>query len=1097
MNRTMKWAASALLAFSVAGLAQGPTAEISGTAQDPSGAVLAGVVVTVTNPATNTQRTSTTNAAGTYSLPALPPGVYNMKAELAGFSAQTRNGIELQVGQVARIDISLQVGNVTESVNVTGGAPVLDTETTSVGTVIENRRIVELPLNGRNYLQLASLIPGATTIGPASSQGQQRMGGARNSFALNVAGQRVHYNHYSLDGMENTDPNFNTYLFLPSIDALQEFKVESGVFGAEYGRAIAQINVSTKSGTNQFHGVAFEFVRNSYFDARNFFARVNPPFKRNQFGGTFSGPVVLPKLFNGKDKLFFMFNYEGLRERRSLTQTGTLPDARYRSGNFGFLNKAIRDPLNPGQIFPGATIPASRIHPTSTKVLNDWFPLPNQGGSGALGIAGNYLNDEGRSTDGNQFTARADLTSIKDQTYFFRFSQTQEPQYIPASIANMGNVVGILGQQGVFGHTMVIGSNKVNEFKFGMNYFNSTNSQRRAFQRNVVGELGLQGVSQDPLFWGVPVFQISGFTNVGECNDCPFVNWNTTFQLSDGFSWTKGKHNVKIGGEYRRVRYNQIGAVVPRGRFTWNGQYSGEPMADMMLGVMSATEGQVGAPIANFRNTYLAGYVQDTWKIMPKLTLNLGLRWEYESPYYDKHDAIVNVDFKWDNSVEPTFVRAGTGNLNDGNPAFPAPPTWKLVRDGRFGRGAGKPDRNDWAPRVGLAYQLNSKTVLRAGAGIYYVRDIGNAVFDIVRNIPFTIRQAETANTTAPNLTWNRLFTQAGAPSFLLINQYGERTSYVAQWQGSVQRELTQHMSLEVTYMGSAGIKLRRLASYNMPQPKAGNPNDNRPFPKFNGAFQNMYAASHSSYHSLQARLQHRFANGFTLLGSYAWAKSIDNGSGVRTTDGDPLTPMDPDRALWRDRGLSAFDFRQRLTASFLYEIPFGKGRRFGISNPVMNAVLGGWQLGGIVTFQSGFPFTPFCGPGNIQNGAGGWCAPDVVVGQNANDGPKTVAQYFNTAAFVDRVGQNPGAITDFRFGTAGRNSLVGPGIASLDASVNKVFKMMDGKQQFDLRGEFFNLPNHPVFAQPGSSLRTPTYGVITSTRLDSRQIQLALRYTF
>ena len=1097
MNRTMKWAASALLAFSVAGLAQGPTAEISGTAQDPSGAVLAGVVVTVTNPATNTQRTSTTNAAGTYSLPALPPGVYNMKAELAGFSAQTRNGIELQVGQVARIDISLQVGNVTESVNVTGGAPVLDTETTSVGTVIENRRIVELPLNGRNYLQLASLIPGATTIGPASSQGQQRMGGARNSFALNVAGQRVHYNHYSLDGMENTDPNFNTYLFLPSIDALQEFKVESGVFGAEYGRAIAQINVSTKSGTNQFHGVAFEFVRNSYFDARNFFARVNPPFKRNQFGGTFSGPVVLPKLFNGKDKLFFMFNYEGLRERRSLTQTGTLPDARYRSGNFGFLNKAIRDPLNPGQIFPGATIPASRIHPTSTKVLNDWFPLPNQGGSGALGIAGNYLNDEGRSTDGNQFTARADLTSIKDQTYFFRFSQTQEPQYIPASIANMGNVVGILGQQGVFGHTMVIGSNKVNEFKFGMNYFNSTNSQRRAFQRNVVGELGLQGVSQDPLFWGVPVFQISGFTNVGECNDCPFVNWNTTFQLSDGFSWTKGKHNVKIGGEYRRVRYNQIGAVVPRGRFTWNGQYSGEPMADMMLGVMSATEGQVGAPIANFRNTYLAGYVQDTWKIMPKLTLNLGLRWEYESPYYDKHDAIVNVDFKWDNSVEPTFVRAGTGNLNDGNPAFPAPPTWKLVRDGRFGRGAGKPDRNDWAPRVGLAYQLNSKTVLRAGAGIYYVRDIGNAVFDIVRNIPFTIRQAETANTTAPNLTGNRLFTQAGAPSFLLINQYGERTSYVAQWQGSVQRELTQHMSLEVTYMGSAGIKLRRLASYNMPQPKAGNPNDNRPFPKFNGAFQNMYAASHSSYHSLQARLQHRFANGFTLLGSYAWAKSIDNGSGVRTTDGDPLTPMDPDRALWRDRGLSAFDFRQRLTASFLYEIPFGKGRRFGISNPVMNAVLGGWQLGGIVTFQSGFPFTPFCGPGNIQNGAGGWCAPDVVVGQNANDGPKTVAQYFNTAAFVDRVGQNPGAITDFRFGTAGRNSLVGPGIASLDASVNKVFKMMDGKQQFDLRGEFFNLPNHPVFAQPGSSLRTPTYGVITSTRLDSRQIQLALRYTF
>lgn len=1098
MYRTLNWALIALVSlFSLSALAQGPTGEISGTAQDSTGAVVAGAVVTATNPATNTQRTSTSNAAGVYSIPALPPGVYNVKVELTGFSSQTRNNVELQVGQVARLDFSLQVGNVAETINVTGGAPVLDTETTSVGTVIENRRIVELPLNGRNYLQLASLIPGATTNGPASSQGQQRMGGARNSFALNVAGQRVHFNHYSLDGMENTDPNFNTYLFLPSIDALQEFKVESGVFGAEYGRAISQVNVSTKSGTNQFHGVAFEFLRNSYFDARNFFARVNPPFKRNQFGGTFGGPVFLPKVFNGKDKLFFMFNYEGLRERRALTQTSTLPDARYRSGNFGFLNKTIRDPLNPGQVFANALIPESRVNPTSRRVLTDFYPLPNQAGTGALGIAGNYLNDEGRRTSGDQYTLRTDLTAIRNQTYFFRFSETKEPQYIPSIVANNGNDVQILGQQGVIGHTMVIGANKVNEFKFGMNYFNSRNIQQRAFKRNVVSELGLQGVSQDPLFWGIPVFQISGFASVGECNDCPFVNWNTTFQWTDSFSWTSGRHSFKMGGEYRRLRYNQIGAVVPRGRFTWNGQYSGEPMADMLLGVMSATEGQVGAPIANFRNNYAALYLQDTFKVTPKLTMNWGLRWEYESPFHDKHDAIVNVDFRWDNSVEPTFVRAGTGDINQGNPAFPAPPTWRLVRDGRFGRGAAKPDRNDFGPRLGLAYQLSSKTVLRAGGGFYYVRDIGNAVFDIVRNIPFTIRQAETANTTTPNLFWNRLFTQAGAPSFLLINQFNEPTSYVVQWQGSVQRELTRNMSLEVTYMGSSGVHLRRLASYNLPRPAPGNPNANRPFPKFNGAFQNMYAASHSNYNSLQARLQHKFAHGVTLLGSYAYSKSMDNGSGIRTTDGDPLTPMDPAGALWRDRGLSAFDFRHRLTTSFLYELPFGKGRAMDISNPAADAVLGGWQLGGILTFQSGFPFSPFCGPGNIQNGAGGWCAPDAIAGAKGNDGPKTVAQYFNTAAYVDRLGQNAAAITDFRYGTSGRNTLIGPGIASLDVSINKAFKFMDGNHQVDLRGEFFNLPNHPVFGQPGSALRTAAYGVITSTRIDSRQIQVALRYTF
>jgi len=1084
-----------VLASTVALFAQAGTAEINGTITDSSSAVVSGATVTISNPATGFSRVLKTNDQGIYSAPALLPGIYTIKVEATGFQAQSRGSVELQVGQAAALDFSLKVGNVSEVVEVTGGAPVLETESTSVGTVIENKRIVELPLNGRNYLQLASLIPGATTNGPASSQGQQRMGGARNQFALNVAGQRVHFNHYALDGMENTDPNFNTYLFLPSIDALQEFKVESGLFSAEYGRGIAQVNVSTKGGTNQLHGVAFEFLRNSYFDARNFFAATNPPFKRNQFGGTISGPVVLPK-FDGRNKLFFMFNYEGLRERRALTQTGTMPDARYRSGNFGFLNRTIRDPLNPGQNFPNATIPESRIHPLSRRTLNDFYPLPTQAGGGALGIANNYLNDEGRRTDGNQFSVRGDLTSIANNTFFFRFSQTKEPQYIPFGIRNQGNDVDILGQQGVLGHTKVIGANKVNEFRFGMNYFNSRNIQQRAFKQNVVGDYRLQGISQDPLFWGIPVFQISGFSNVGECNDCPFVNWNTTFQWSDNFSWNIGKHSLKIGGEMRRLRYNQIGAVVPRGRFTWNGQYSGEPMADMLLGVMSGTEGQVGAPIANFRQNYMALYLQDTWKLTPKLTLNMGLRWEYESPFMDKHDAIVNVDFAWDNSREPVFVRLGTGSLNEGNPQFPAPAGWQLVRDGRFGRGAASPDRNDLGPRAGIAYQLNEKTVLRAGGGIYYVRDIGNAVFDVVRNIPFTIRQAETADTTRPNLTWDRLFTSTGSPSFLLINQMGERTSYVTQWQSTIQRELTKNMSLEVTYMGSAGIKLRRLTSYNNPEPRPGNPNLNRPFPKFNGSFQNMNAPAHSTYHALQMRLQHRFANGFTLLGSYAYGKSIDNGSGVRTTDGDPLTPSD-NYNLRAERGLSAFDFRQRFTASYLYELPFGKGRKYALAGPA-NFILGGWQLGGIVTFQDGFPATVFCGPGNVQNG-GGYCKPDAIAGVNGNlqNSEKTIARWFNTAAFVDRLGVAPGAAQPvFRYGTAGRNTIIGPGITSIDMSVNKFFTFRE-THKIELRGEAFNLPNTPNFGQPGTSLRTPTYGVIGSTRLDSRQLQVALKYSF
>jgi hypothetical protein len=1081
--------------------AQAPTGEFTGTVTDPSGAVVSGATVTVTNPATNFQRAVKTSASGLYVLSALPPGIYTIRAEMAGFQTQVRSGLELQVGQITRIDVALKVGSVAEVIEVTGGAPVLETESTSIGTVIENRRIVELPLNGRNYLQLASLIPGATTNGPASSQGQQRMGGARNQFALNVAGQRVHYNHYALDGMENTDPNFNTYLFLPSIDALQEFKVESGLFSAEYGRAIAQINVSTRSGTNDFHGVAFEFLRNAKLDAKNFFDRHEdpiPPFKRNQFGGTFSGPVLIPKLYNGKDKLFFMFNYEGLRERKALTQSGTLPPAAYRAGDLSSLLPGIqiRDPIT-RQPTPGNMVPQSQIHPTSRKVLSDFYPLPNRAGTGALGLANNYLNNEGRRSNGDQWTIRTDLNAIKNNNFFFRFSQTKEPQYLPFNIADMGNDVDILGQQGVLGHTMVIGANKVNDFKFGMNYFKSANIQQRAFKRNVVQELGLVGVSQDPLYWGIPVFQISGFSSVGECNDCPFVNWNTTFQFTDNFAWTTGRHSFKFGGEYRRLRYNQIGAVVPRGRFSWNGQYSGHPMSDMLYGWFSGSEGQVGAPIANFRNNYLAMYLQDTWKLSPKLTLNWGLRWEYESPFLDKHDAIVNVDFRWDNSMEPVFVRAGTGDINQGNPQFPAPPGWQLVRDGRFGRGAAQPDRNDFSPRLGIAYQLNSKTVWRSGFGIYYVRDIGNAVFDIVRNIPFTIRQAETANTLSPNLNWNRLFTATGAPSFLLINQFNERTSYVNQWQTSIQRELTKDMSLEVTYMGSSGVKLRRLTSYNNPQPRPGNPNANRPFPRFNGSFQNMNAPSHSSYHSLQARLQHRFSKGLTVLGSYAYGKSIDNGSGIRTTDGDPLTPSD-NYNLAHERGLSAFDFRQRLTVSFLYELPFGKGRpvHFG-GNKFADIVLGGWQMGGILTFQDGFPLSAYCGPGNIQNG-GGYCKADVVPGVKPNlpDSEKRVTRFFNTNAFTDRLGQSPAAITEFRYGTSGRNIIIGPGIRSLDFSLNKIIKIHE-RQQVEFRSEFFNLPNHPIFAPPGTSVRAPAYGVIGATKIDSRQIQFALKYSF
>ncbi len=1088
--------------------AQTPSGEISGVVADQAGSVVAGVRVLLTNTATNAPREVQTNDSGLYAFPALSPGTYTLKVEKSGFRAIERKNIDVLTGSANRIDVTLEVGELTNVVEVAGGAPILQSENASIGTVIENRTIVELPLNGRNYLQLTSLIPGATTNGPSSSQGKQRMGGQRNSFALNVAGQRIHYNHYSLDGIENTDLNFNSYMLLPSIDALREFKVESGLFDAEYGRAIAQINVSTKSGTNQFHGTLFEFLRNSALDAKNYFDRPNdpiPPFKRNQYGATVGGPVLLPK-FSGRDRLFFLFNWEGLRERKALTGTPSLPLTAWRTGDFtGFAT--IYDPATrvfdaAGNVtqaptpFANNRIPANRINPVSQKLLA-FYPLPQQERTGA-----NYVNNEARRIDADQYTYRIDFNESSNSTWFFRHSISHELGYDPFAIPNMGINTDTDVQQGVLANTRTIGGNKVNDMRFGLSRLVNSHISPRANTVNVVKELGINIPSDNPLYWGVPNIGVAGLSGLGEESDAPFINYDTTIQLIDNFSWTFGTHSAKFGGEVRRVRYNQIGGVVTRGRFNFDGRYTQQPLlpaaqrgghafADFLLGHFNNSEGQIGAPVANFRSNYFALYAQDNWKVTPKLTVNYGLRWENDQPFRDKHDAIVNIDFRWDNSFEPIYVRAGTGDPYENNPPFRLAPDIQYVRDGRFGSRAFQNDLNDFAPRLGIAYQINSKTVLRSGAGIYYVRDIGNATFDIVRNAPFTIRRNEPAESFRPNLSFAQPFVRTGAPTFILINQFGERTSYVGQWSLGVQRELTQNMTIEATYFGSAGVKLRRLQTYNQTRPsQLANTNLSRPFPKF-GGFQVMNAPSHSSYHALYLKLQQRFAHGLSFLASYAYSKSIDNGSGIRTTDGDSLTPSN-DYNLQLERGLSAFDFRQRLTTSWLWDIPVGKGRRFLSNSRALGLLLGGWQLGGILTLQDGFPFTVLCGPGNIQNG-GGVCYPDSTgANPNLSDDQQTRTRFFNTDAYVDRIP----ATGNFRFGTTGRNSVIGPGIISFDTSLNKKFNFTETKY-LEFRTEIFNAPNHPIWNPPGNQLRTPNYGVITSTKIDSRQIQFGLKLVF
>jgi hypothetical protein len=491
--------------------AQTPSGEISGLVTDSSGSVMPGVRVTLTNVATKAVRLTQSNESGQYVFPAVPPGTYTLKGELDGFTAIERTGIQVQVGGAYRFPFTLEIGQLSDVVSVVADTPVIQTENASIGTVIENRSIVELPLNGRNYLQLASLIPGATTNGPASAQGQQRMGGQRNSFSLNVAGQRIHYNHYSLDGIENTDLNFNSYMLLPSVDALEEFKVESGIFGAEFGRAVAQINASTKSGTNAFHGTVFEFVRNAKMDSKNFFDPKDKPiapFSRNQYGATIGGPVL-------SNKLFFMFNWEGLREEKSLTSNASLPLSAWKSGDFSNLRDAngnlvvIYDPstrvfdaagnlLRAPTPFPDNKIPANRIHQASQKLLR-YYPTPDQERTGA-----NFVNNEAREVNSDQITYRLDYSQSTTMNWFFRHSISHELGYDPFAIPDMGSNTDTDVYQMVLGNTQTIGTNKLNDFRFGYGQLKNGHISPRANVENVVKELGINTRATTPCTGACP-----------------------------------------------------------------------------------------------------------------------------------------------------------------------------------------------------------------------------------------------------------------------------------------------------------------------------------------------------------------------------------------------------------------------------------------------------------------------------------------------------------------------------------------------------------------------------------------------------------------
>ncbi len=1100
--------------------------EITGSVADPSGAVVANAAVIITNTATNQVRRAVTNDAGNYSLPYLVPGVYDARVESSGFKTITRRGVEVQVGQVARIDFALEVGELSQQVEVSGGAPLLATENVTLGTVIENRRIVELPLNGRNYLQLVTLSTNVTTEGGAGgSSGLQ--GGARSATSLSVAGQRLEYNRYTLDGVENTDPNFNSYIIQPSIDAIQEFKVQTGVYSAEFGVGASQINVTTKAGSNQFHGTAFEFLRNSALDARQWLQSTGNknPFRRNQYGFTLGGPVIIPKLLNGRNKLFFMSNFEQLRDRTTTEVNASVATDAMRAGDFTG-QRAIFDPLSrtysstgtalTATQFPNNMIPATRFSPAALRLF-EFYPRQTVPGNN---LNRNFLRNASSPTDQDQFNQRIDWIEGAKSSWFGRYSWGNDLQIPVATFLTDSSHVETNVRQAMISNTRLISNSVVNEARFAWNQFFNDLVGYFANTRDVQKDLGIVGLySASPLAYGVPAITLgSGVSSFGGVT--PWVTRNHTFQFSDNLSIIHGKHSMKMGVEIRRDRYNQYGNQKATGELIYDGQATFNPaargttgfiFADYMLGQTAQSARVVAMANGMLRRSSYYTYFQDDWKITQRLILNVGIRYENPRPWHDKYRGIVNIqlfdpgvgsDGLLPGTKPPILTRPGDGPFYDGLNFHFADGQAVQAGDQFLGRSLVSPDNNNFAPRLGLSYSPSDAWTIRTGIGLFYVQDSGNPTFDMARNQAgrdLFITNIEQRNSTTDDpwaferqtavcTGWTG--TCLAGPQ-ILGNVAGNRTPYVMQWLFNVQRQLTKNMVLEVGYQANEGHKLPRFRIYNQPILKTG-PTDTRtvaqrvPWPLF-GRVQEVDGLGNSNYNALATKLTHRFAHGLTFLASFTWAKAIDNGSALRTNSGDTLWPVN-NYDLRAERGLSQFHIGRRLATSAVWELPFGPGKPMA-QDGVISKIVGGWQLGGILTLADGAPMN-FAQLGDTAalNTLGN--QPDAT-GISPIPSNQSAQQFWNIAS-VNYTSPE----LSYRTGNMGRNTLFRPGLSQVDFSLARNIGIIEG-HSLNFRFETFNSTNHPNWNAPSADGRNAsTFGVITSART-MRQLQFALKYVF
>jgi hypothetical protein len=1061
-----------------AAVGQIQSGRIVGTVFDPNKAVVPNAAVVITSTATNQAQTITTNGSGDYVLTPVNPGFYRVEVAAKGFGTAQVNNVEVIVGQSARVDVDLKIGDTSTRVEVMAASPLLNTESGTLGQEVTNKQIVDLPLNGRSFYELARLTPGATLLPGSGNLLRIR---ANYESGTAISGVRGNQTSFYLDGVDTTDHHQGGTLIQTSIDALQEFQIQQSEYSAEFRNAGGVLNGTTKSGSNEFHGVLFEFLRNDKLDSRNFFALQRDVLKRNQFGGGVGGPLSLPKLYSGKNRTFFFLNYEGMRQRAGQVFNSLVPSPAQKSGDFSAAGlNTIYDPTTSSP-FPGNRIPAASLSPQAqffAKYLSD----PNAGNR-AIFAPSQVLNQD-------QFTVRVDQTINSTNRAFVRYSfinyQENDPNVFPslgyASLNTRGhNVVGALISN--------VRPAVINEARF--NYLpNAIDLQAFLQGTNFYSQAGVPGFEDTGHRPGVagsfPDFGWSGYASLSGStfDQRPKTQDLKVWEFNDNLTWVKGKHILKFGAQIRHWIPLFTDSGIYEGQWSFNGSITqnaarpagtGDAFADFMLGIPTSVARNFPADWFGGYANYLHFYAQDDFKVSSRLSLNIGLRYEY-SPWLNGYKGQVGAIQP--NAAKPILVQAinldaqfaaPTANALFGN-------LTQTCSQAGLASNCTATDKTQFAPRIGFAWRpLDDKTVIRGGYGIFYeVESSGNRVNHNM--VPYTLSETvfndglrTMANffvgrpiggsTTAPSLT-------GGYPNMPM--------GYDQHWSFGVQRQLPGNSVLEVNYVGNHGVNLYEGNPINDPPAGPGAIQARRPYPIF-GAITYNGQDNSTIYHALQAKFEKRVSAGLWYLVSYTWSKSINVGN----------TPaVGGDYAY--ERGLSSFDIPQNLTASTGYELPLGKGKRFlSNANRFTNGVLGGWQLQGIVVLRSGRPFTPTISRDVANVGIGGQRPNRIASGKLDNP---TIAQWFDKTAFT--------IPANFTYGNSGVDILREDRFKNLDLSLFKQFRIGD-RGQLQFRAEAFNLTNSPSFSAPGTNVDVASGGVVTSTISTPRNVQFGLKLNF